>query len=164
MGKSLIIKGADFSANAVKVLKWYITENDQYGAGASIKVPASYAAFCPFSGDNLQGKTINCIKLKAGTAGIITLVKVSNNDASGVATPIATITISSEDIGNDVIKYFDDVQIGSNEWFGIMASTDTGQFKYNSSVLQSRGYYQRAGTSNISIGAGSLALNVGYYG
>ena len=163
MGKSLIIKGADFSANAVKVLTWFMTENDTYESGATINVPAGFAAYCPYNDALLQGKTINCIKLKAGTAGTITLVKVSSNDASGVATPIATITIDSEDVGNNVIKYFDDVQIGANDWFGIMATTDTGQFKYNSAE-SAPGYYQRAGTSNILLGSGSLALNVGYYG
>lgn len=165
MGKSLIIKGADFSANAVKVLTWFIIENDTYGSGASTNVPASFAAYCPLSGTALQGKAINCIKLKAATAGTITLVKVSSNDASGVATPIATITIDADDIGNNVIKYFDDVQIGANDWFGIMATTDTGQFKYNPSGFDSNyGYYQKAGTASISQGTGSMALNVGYYG
>ena len=94
MGKSLIIKGADFSANAIKVHTWFLTENDTYGSGASINVSAVYGAYCPVNDALLQGKTINCIKLKAGTVGAITLVKVSSNDASGVATPIATPKVS----------------------------------------------------------------------
>jgi len=53
MGKSLIIKGADFSENAVKVLTWFVTENDDYGDRATIKVPASYGAYAPLSGNLL---------------------------------------------------------------------------------------------------------------
>lgn len=159
MGKSLIIKGADFSRNSVNILRWYTTENDSYGDSANTLVPNSYGVFVPFSAANCQSKTVNCIKFKAGKAGTITLSKVSSVDAGGIATEVATIVINPEDVGKNVIKRFDNVTIGNTEWIGICKDGDTGQIMYDQNGKG--GYYQKAGTLNIGTGSESLALNIG---
>jgi len=72
MGKILIIKGADFSENAVFIQKWYNTVNDLHGPN---NYTASKLAIDPGAINELGliGKPINQIKLFALSSAIFNI-------------------------------------------------------------------------------------------
>lgn len=131
MGKNLIIKGADFSANAIAgVVTWYVNEYDQAVAAhltASTNANSAYAGFAP--NYDFGGKTINILKFVAGQAGIISLW-LGNSATDGSAVKVAEITITSEEVGTTVEKQFSPVTVPSGKKLWIGKSTDTGRFKY----------------------------------
>lgn len=131
MGKNLIIKGADFSANAIAgVVTWYVNEYDQAVAAhltASTDANIAYVGFTP--NYDFGGKTINILKFVAGRAGVISLW-VGNSATDTSAVKVAEITITSEEVGTTVEKQFTAVNVPSGKKLWIGASTDTGRFKY----------------------------------
>ena len=86
MGKLLIIKGADFSENAILTDKWYNSYEDLQGAS---NYSASVFAINPneIAGLGLIGKSINAVRfhsLKADSTGVhIEHIKVTGNKSAG---------------------------------------------------------------------------------
>lgn len=131
MGKNLIIKGADFSANAIAgQVTWYVNEYDQAVAAhltASLIANNAYAGFAP--NYDFGGKTINILKFVAGQAGVISLW-LGNSATDTSAVKVAEITITSEEVGTTVVKQFSPINVPSGKKLWIGKSTDTGRFKY----------------------------------
>lgn len=169
MGKSLIIKGADFSANAIQLqTEWLVDEYDQLiSQGGTINAIANpaYSGFAP--NFNFGGKTINTIKGFVKAAGKVTLwLGDSLTDAS--ATKVAEFELSSDDVDKVVTKYFDAIDVPAGKYLWLGKSTDTGFFGYDNSNLHPSslgGFYLLLGTAqarqNTSL-TENLALNWGY--
>lgn len=135
MGKNLIIKGADFSANAIAgEVTWYVNEYDQAVAAhltATTYANPAYAGFTP--NYDFGGKTINILKFVAGQAGVISLW-LGNSATDGSAVKVAEITITSQEVGTVVEKQFSPISVPSGKKLWIGKNTDTGNFKYAPAV------------------------------
>ena len=127
MGKSLVIKGADFSENGISTLvTWLGQYPSNILAGESGKVVSSNTVYFPISTEvtrlGMVGKTIKYIKLNAAAAGTITVYKVTSGTSSDnqdysvsagnniieLTTPIS-ITSDSVSVGikgNGIIRYW----------------------------------------------------------
>ena len=132
MGKSLIIKGANFYDNRVPpIITWYVDEYDQAVAqGRTIATPANpaYAGFTPAY--DFGGKTINILKMKIAQAGKITLW-VGNSRSDTNPTKVAELTFTSADVGQVKTVDFDDIIVPAGKALWIGAASDTGYFAYN---------------------------------
>lgn len=165
MGKSLVIKGADFSANGIPehipALTWYIDSciNDA-SVSAANKANGGWAYF---SEDNalLQGKTINRIKLIPSLEGTLNIY--SADSLSGNKTLRATITILEEEKGNITTYSFQEFTLGANEIFVIGEANTEAGFKYR--TTGGVGFYGKVPSASIStINGQNLNISVGYYG
>lgn len=151
MGKKLVIKGADFSANCI------VTEILAIDCTSDIEVASSVASIdaAPFADSRysaLQGKEVVGVELKPSQVGTLSIVGL----VSGTITTKATITITNEMV--DVKTYFPlSFNVGDNEIVGIAKTTDTGSFYYNGA--QSDGFIVRLGTASQSTIDKGLAVN-----
>lgn len=175
MGKKIVIEGADFSKNGIftgtSTLVWYIQENDELQSDTRIYIgcnPQSAGWSFPDSVNALiQGKTINCIKLRPYTSGTLNLYVTS--DLGSIGSLVAAINIATEDIGVDTMYNFSDVSILSGQYLVIGESglSGGGNFYYaNTSDFPNYGFYRKVGTPeyNLFDGTSSLFINIGYRG
>lgn len=90
MGKKLIIKGADFSANRLKVEEWYYYTK---GSATNQVALSSYSPLSLSSANTLLliGKQINTIRLYSVYSGSLVIGKLSG----GIVTDIETFTVIS---------------------------------------------------------------------
>lgn len=160
MGKKLIIKGADFSTNAVEEVTWYIDVTDSGWAtnpGTSASAGWSY----PASQESAYiGQPINAIKVKNATAGVMTIYKVSELGQAG--TLLATINVTQANVLTTYVLPTT-VTINSGEHLVFHDSTDTAFFRYKQKSGST--FIKRAQYSNYSTVSGyELSIGVGYYG
>lgn len=165
MGKSLIIPGADFSANKVSGLTTiYVDELDQLIAkGLSIiTAPSQYAGYTP--NFNFVGKPINAIQSKwKGSAGTIALcigdsIKDTNYEV------VRTITITAEDINTTNIKTFEPYALPEGKVLFIAQTDEVALCGYAQATgaTSSFGHFKmQCGHSNASTNSSdsSLAIN-----
>lgn len=143
MGKSLIIKGADFSAVAVGqvtpirptsfVGALGITDEEfnTLGAISAIGNKYGYAEVLTTYNNQLLGKTIYGIRIKAGASGNIPVhIGYFASDATKPPTAsivsAGTIEVKAEDVGNIVDYLFDQpifVGAGIRVYFGLTGLT-----------------------------------------
>lgn len=169
MGKSLVIKGADFSANAIELeTTWLVDEYDQLIAGGgSITATANpiYAGFAP--NFDFGGKAINTIKGYAKVAGKVTLW-LGNSVTDSSAVKVAEFDIESNEVDSVVTKMFSTINVPEGKKLWISKSTDTGAFGYDISHQHQSslgGFWLLLGTSEARANTSStenLALNWGY--
>lgn len=166
MGKKLIIKGADFSLNGIKEgvwsETWYITDLDSYTPDTESN-PSS-AAFAPSNASQVQSRTINMIKLKISTPGIIS-IGVADKVAGGKASLSQTRTLDFSNVtpGSVVTKVFDPITLGATDYPVIQYTTDTGRFMYSNVQQGSVTFYARVGeNTSPSLLQYTLCVNWGY--
>lgn len=179
MGKSLIIKGADFSANAIsKEYEWFVDDYSlavQSGLSITAIAIAAAAGFTwPKSRHALyQGKAVNVIRFKAHSAGTISIFRGVNasTDTPRVAEKIADIMITSDEEGTEVIKNFPTIIFGNDECLVISSPQNDGLFAY----CNNQSAYDGSSLFGLSIGTASgyyyagpllqtLTVDLGYYG
>lgn len=137
MGKKLIIKGANFSANAIKgIITWFVDEYDQAVAlGRSLTAITKYstAGFAP--NYDFGGKTINVMKLKIATAGTLSIM-IGDSRTDMNAQRVAELQFTSEDVGQVVTKQFEPITIPTGKHLWICKSGDTATFNYSSQMIK----------------------------
>lgn len=132
MGKKLIIKGADFSTNAIKgIITWFVDEYDQAVAlGRSLTATVNYgsAGFAP--NFDFGGKVINVMKLKIVAAGTLSIM-IGDSYTDENAQKVAELQFTSEDVGQVVTKQFEPISIPTGKFLWIGKSGDTALFNYS---------------------------------
>lgn len=110
MGKSLVIKGADFSANAIDTsVEWFYNGfSSHYGQTpvAGIGDPISAGWSHVDINAALVGKTFNkirCLPKSAGTYNFYIVSQEPSSIQTPLSNPVATITVSAEDVDNVTI-------------------------------------------------------------
>ena len=173
MGKSLIIKGADFSANGIEVYTeyWYVTlGTDLLDCKGPNPTNNSGSAAWSFSDDYnslVQGKTINLIRFVPADAGEFKLFVLNSRTAS-LGSPVATITVNSADVGNLTKYEFPDVQVGASQYLCFVDPSQTVRMYYAISgqgypLPSGQSFYKRCGFSNASVVSNyQLLIDVGY--
>lgn len=169
MGKDLIIKGADFSENAIEKTTWIVDEFDQLiSRGGSITTVVSlyYAGFAP--NFDFGGKAINTIKGYAKVAGNVTLW-LGNSITDQSAVKVAEFKIKPNEVETVVTKLFATIYVPVGKYLWISNSGDTGAFGYNKTYHQSSlgVFLMRLGKPDARAAEGpreNLALNWGYTG
>lgn len=171
MGKNLVIKGADFSENAIeKQTTWLVDEYDQLISGGGSITSATlptYAGFAP--NFDFGGKTINTIKGYANTAGNVTLW-LGNSVTDSSAVKVAEFEIESNEVDSVVTKLFTTINVPEGKKLWICKITDTGAFGYNNTSAHPSSlgsFWVLLGTSSAHVNYATnenLALNWGYTG
>lgn len=154
MGKKIIIKGADFSENAIQreVIQMLAIDCDSDIELATTRGTIASSPFADSRYANLYNKHLIGVELKPSKVGSITIVSLYD----GVLTDVATINITNDIVG--VKTYFNvDVDVREDEIIGIGRSTDTGNFYYNDG--ESAGFIVRLGLNNPSSVNYGLAVN-----
>lgn len=164
MGRKLIIKGADFSANAVDdvTLTWYVNVEDDNTWGPNPAKNTSAGWCYPTSTEsNFIGQPINMVKLKPSAVGTITLYKIPALGSAG--TLVATINATQEQV-NVLTTYMlpSTFVINSGEHLVLCDSTDTSFFMYK--IKSGASFIKRAQYSDhANVSGYDLAFGVGYY-
>ena len=151
MGKSLIIPGADFSANAIQKTEWYLDDSVFYNPyiTASYDYLVSYNAyslhrFVPL----LLNKTINILKVRKNpdaTNAKIKLYHIIYNDNMQTDDNVTVLDTREINITNEGVSTyrFEPISISANETIIISSSSDNipqgrGAMKYTSSYDDSQ--------------------------
>ena len=167
MGKRLVIKGADFSANGIyePIINWYnnalLYPSGQYGvpsiSGVGLLIPS---------------KPINCLKfyfpteLTADSAiGSVIKVYKGTNGATytGSETAIITYTITDKDFSNGYVKiaWETPIILGENE--AIMAvSGELPLVSYNGGIAENIIPYLRCSGTTTIVKQTSVFVNMQY--
>ena len=165
MGKALIIKGADFSQNAIEIsTTWYVDRYTDYTLSRTANINNGGWALSDDDNATLQGKTVNTLKFKPVSSGTFKLFVASTKNATSV-TEKATITINSSEAGTEVIKEFTPFQIGAGEYLVFGEANDAVGFYFGDSTGLS--FYSRI-PGNVTRWVKSdnlvLGIAVGYKG
>ena len=166
MGKSLVIKGANFQANGIVTYNetWYVTLGTD-NIGSMTSVPTNNSGSAAWSFDDtynnaVRGKTINQIKFIPATAGTFSIY-VLNTRTTSLGIPAATITVSSSDIGQFKRYTIPSITVGSSQYLVFVNPDDSVSMYY--SAVSGATFYKRCGFSNTSIVTGyQLLIDVGY--
>lgn len=138
MGKKLIIKDADFSANAldVRVIEWYILSYTNYLESSQniANVVNGGWAFVQATNALLIGKTINAIRFKAATSGTLNIYKGVLN--SSEKTFIGSVNVTSSEVGQEVTKTFTPYTMGGNDYLIIGEPNSSASFYYQGSGVK----------------------------
>ena len=172
MGKKLIIKGADFSANCIpapapvvysKMLGITDSLYNQMTLISSTEISGTPAMFCDkltvFTTHNVNNKAILGIRLKVSTSGLLPISKAyfsSDSDAGSSFTLLKTFTISAGMIDHIVDLMFDTpVQLGNNEKivFGNPNSSMTSTFYIGLSTISDVTLYRRVNATSWTTGS-----------
>ena len=166
MGKSLIIKGADFSANGIDVVRktWYITKGTDYLAD-KIPTPTKNADSGAWSFNDsvnalIQNKTINLIRFVPADAGEFKMFLLDERTDS-LGSPVATINVASGDIGNLTEYEFTDVNVGAAQYLIFIDPSQAVRIYYASH--SGNVFYKRCGFNNAATVTGyELLIDIGY--
>lgn len=167
MGRKIIVKDADFSANACgeeiieKTYHWYIDEcpSDASNARPAYVVNGGWAYY-DTNNNKLRGKKINCIKFIPATVGILLFYKSSSLSSRGEQ--IAEINITEEQLQKPTIYQFSDVLIADDEYLIVGKAQSVGSFYFLGSGGE--GFYSKIPSSPTKNMNTILGLSVGYYG
>ena len=107
MGKSLIIKGADFSQNAIEfTTNWYyhvFSDKIQEGEGEFVNARRDRGGWMfPEVNEAIKGKTVNVIKVQPVIAGRFNFYIINSSEIETLTTlpnPCSFIDIKESDIG-----------------------------------------------------------------
>ena len=164
MGKSLVIKGADFSENGIQettpTLNWYIDSTLNTGSLSSANRANGGWAFKEGDMSLLQGKTINRLKLIPSIEGTLNLYKATS--LSGPVTLVASILIPDADVNTISVYEFNGFTLGENEVLVIGEANSSAGFKYKTDA--GNGFYSKVPSNPSASGVLGLNISVGYYG
>lgn len=171
MGKSLIIKGADFSVNGIEVYteQWYVTLGTSLIAYKSDAVTnnATSAAWTFADANNalIQGKTLNVMRFVPGNTGEFKMFLL-NSRTSSLGTPAATIVVKPADVGILTKYAFPDIQVGSSQYLAFVHPDQTVTMYYASSqkgLPSGHSFYKRCGFNDASVVSNfELLIDLGY--
>lgn len=169
MGKRLVLADADFSANGLAPevgVTWYVNECTDSPSTGSLQ-PANLAnggwAHKNGLNSNLQGKTINRIKLIPSAAGQMNIYKTSSY--SGAVTLLGSFNIPANRIGLVTVFEFQDINIGASDIFVLGEANSVGGFYFVSGGSGYPGFYTKIPSSPLAVGAAyDMNISVGYYG
>lgn len=154
MGKSLVIKGADFSENGIDLEVLGIDRNE--GIAAAVATGASSSgAYADADYSSLQGKHIMAIEFKPTASGTFRVVKCASIGAVGLIV-LATINVQPQDVGVKT-KYSLDIIVGDNDIIGVNPPGDSASFYYCTTVGGS--FYIDLGKSTCHTVAYNMAIN-----
>lgn len=168
MGKKLVIKGADFSANAINESAdvWYTDFLDHYTPTSNANLVNGGWAHNADDNSLVQNKPINRIRLVPSQAGTFK-IGVASAYLSASVTNLATITIEAGDVGTQVTKTFPTINIGN----GILVfgeANSAGGFKFANNEAQDHPAFISKVPSEwtgygTSLSVSRLCIDVGYY-
>ena len=134
MGKTLIIKDADFSANALDVTSigaWLFNVPKTEIEGATHNYNASNAFV--FGEQEYLGMHVTKVRVKCGAVGTLTLYhSTKTNTSSAELTPLATFTLTQSDVGN-MVELSADFNAPNEGYLAIKVSNIGVILSYNSS-------------------------------
>ena len=165
MGKSLVILGADFSANGIDMPIFGISD-EQFLAGYA-QWNLSVLGFALSSQEALRNITLTGIKINVSAAGTLKIYKTTNLSAADASGMVEIATITATETGLQQIDFSNPIQLANNEFLVLGKYDDSTTFK---------AYYDPSGTSSaiiqwfyVSVGNsghetyGSESLNVDFY-
>ena len=169
MGKRIVIKGADFSANAIdktEIDAWYTNQKIKYEERelTSVLVKFSqvskYWAFNDEQQEAIRGKVINIIRLIPYNFTTLHFYKVSSITSAIPSTPVATASFTS---GNKFIevKLDKEITLGSDEYLVF----DNGVYVGTAERYEDQNFYRRVGFSDANLfseGKTLILLDFGY--
>lgn len=171
MGKSLIIKGADFSQVAVPdpSLTWFI---DAYRNERNIAdVTPSAGGFVPGNYEEVQGKSINRLKFYYVEGSLLTIGVVDSLGSSANVTQRREIDTSQCTPNTVVTVEFETINVPANGYICLCPNGDGfTKWKYmNGGGTDGEGFYFYVGSPSASgelVNKPTHDLNVsfGYYG
>lgn len=162
MGKRIIVKGADFSTNAiyhVEVGEWYVTNYDDFASAATRTANLANGGWA-FSTENdlLSGKIVNRIKFKASAAGDFPILI---GETYGTMSIVRQITIESSEVGSVVEKTFEPVSVAGGQKFGF-GVPNSGGFYY--ATATGRSFWSKVPSAPSGNNKNVvLPINVGYF-
>lgn len=151
MGKTLIIKGADFSENCISSSSLILDRTQQFNYAVTTSSRNS-APYADFDYAQLENHVITSLELVPALAGIISITKSTAIDSGGYEI-VAQINVLPEHVGFATRYYISNIQVNAGEILGIYESNDTGRFKYindSDEYTGTRtGFYGKVGSTNI---------------
>ena len=170
MGKRIIIKGADFSANAIgktEINVWYTNQRNKYeerelkaSVITKFNQASKYWAFNDDQQEAMRGKQINVIRLIPKGFSKLNFYKVSSVTSAISSTPVATANFISGDEFIEV-KLDKDIILGSDEYLVF----DNGAFVGTAEKYEDQNFYRKVGFSNANLypdGDTLVLLDFGY--
>lgn len=169
MGKRIVIKGADFSANAIgtpEVDVWYTDQKNKYEYRKKNSLltlfnqASKYWALNDAQQEAIRGKRINIIRLIPYNFTTLNFYKVSSITSAIPSTPVATATFTSGDKFVEV-KLDKEITLGSDEYLIF----DNGVFVGTTEKYEDQNFYRRVGFSDanlFSVGNTLIILDFGY--
>lgn len=172
MGKRLIIKGADFSANAIGSTPlyentWYTNQKDKYNSREISTVgivPFNQASKCWALNDSqhsaMRGKPINAIRLMPSGFTTLNLYKVSSLSSPLPSTPAATATFASGSAFIEV-RLNQEITLGDGEYLAF----DNGAYAPTINAYDDVDFYRKVGSSEVNVytaGTTLILLDFGY--
>lgn len=146
MGKLLIIKGADFSVNAVDhttgtpvvlTYAWQISDNQFNGVGGSTSAAgAQYAGYCAQDQTPIRGKYVHGIRLNVDTIGSVNVYKYNGIISAGTTisgsnlTLLEQLTTSTTGIQDLTFTNSEGYYFGNNETLVIGDTNMSLKFKF----------------------------------
>ena len=171
MGKRIVIKGADFSANAIgktEIDAWYTNQKIKYGERTikpgtdlnKFNQSSKYWALNDDQQEAIRGKRINIIRLIPFHFTTLNLYKVSSITSALPSTPVATATFTQ---GREFIevKLDKEIMLGSDEYLVF----DNGTYVATTIKYKDQNFYRRVGFSNANLfseGDALILLDFGY--
>ena len=161
MGKSLIIKGANFSANKIEYtenLVIYVNQGLSSISEASVANRAN-GGWCFLEANNakLQNVPINYVSFYPSNEGQLNFYRGAKGSTGSL---IASCNITSNDIGKIKIFTFEEITLSSSEFFIIGEANSAGGFYYNRSGGD--GFYSKAQNAPTIVNEALLGISVGY--
>ena len=176
MGKSLVIQGADFSANKISgICTWYlnalvVAKDQNVYSSLTNSINWSYAGW-GFDTSKCENKTINVLEGIFATAGTFEIHVADSFDST--TSTVRTVIITDDDlIKPSVIKTFEPITVGSSQkiWLGTPGNTAMAKLKYAGSTVAKNiddpivNIRKYCGTENYDEEVQKIlfALNIGY--
>lgn len=123
MGKTLIIKGADFSENTI-IDQFWAVDGRVYEAAANTNANLSYAPFTPVFQNGLWGNIVTKIRLVSGTTGSISVYKGGFGEVTNL---VATLNVAT---ANSPQEFDVNIPMNSGEYLNFQNPNDSGKIKY----------------------------------
>lgn len=155
MGKRIIIKGADFLANAIGKFEdtWYTNQKNKYEerelkASTLIKFnqASKYWAFNDDQQEAIRGKVINTVRLIPYNITTLNFYKVSSITSAFPSTPIATAKFRSGSKFVEV-KLNKEIKLNNDEYLVF----DNGVYVNTNQKYEDQNFYRRVGFSDANI-------------
>jgi hypothetical protein len=163
MGKKIIVKGADFSENAIyqdgqQADGWLVTNYTTFASALT------YAANVDNGGwafidemSNLRGKKINKIRFKASASGDFPILV---GTACNNLLIVRIVSVSSSEVGSVVEKTFDELLVANTQLIGIGKANGAGFYYAQDS---GHSFYSKIPDNPTLVSGYVLGIDIGYF-
>lgn len=154
MGKKLIIKGADFSANAIDVgtYTWYTNGLENAINNGTRNIYSQGSSVTRFAIDHSfkSGDIVNCVRMGCSTAGTITIARATfaGTDVGSAVTISDARNVNISQVGTDFIVRFTPIVMNDGDYIIIRMNGDTCKFYTYAGLTNAVGYWQVNGQTN----------------